>query len=479
MTALEFTQFYNVIDGRLETTVETTHGINPSTLEPNPKVPLASEVDVNRAVAAARMAFDLWSEKPLDERRQALIAFADSLAENKGAFARMLTIEQGKPLNQAEVEVDASVKWLKQQATLSFPEDVIVDTEEQRVTTSYTPIGIAAAIVPWNFPLMLACGKLAPALLTGNALILKPSPFTPYCGLKLAELGQRHFPPGVLQALSGDDSLGPILTEHPDIDKISFTGSTATGKRVMESCSRTLKRLTLELGGNDPAIVCEDVNLMTVVPQIVQYVWANSGQLCVAIKRIYVHSSIYPQFLDAFVKMTKSLVVGDGFGASHLGPVQNKAQYTRVQSFLDNIGKTDCTVVAGGDFTNENRPGPGYFFTPTVVDNPPDDSMVVTEEPFGPVIPILQWTSEDEVIRRANNSDYGLGASVWTKDTERASRISKKLKAGTVWINSHMLLNPLAPFGGHKKSGLGAEWGVEGLKSYCNTQTFFWTKKPN
>ncbi|GLI79541.1 hypothetical protein PoHVEF18_007878 [Penicillium ochrochloron] len=434
MTALEFTQFYNVIDGRLETTVETTYGINPSTLDPNPKVPLASEVDVNRAVAAARKAFDLWSEKPLDERRQALIALAESLAENKGAFARMLTVEQGKPLNQAEVEVDASVKWLKQQATLSFPEDVIADTEEQRVTTSYTPLGVAAAIVPWNFPLMLACGKLAPALLTGNALILKPSPFTPYCGLKLAELGQRHFPPGVLQALSGDDSLGPMLTEHPDIDKISFTGPTATGKRVMESCSRTLKRVTLEF-------------------------------------------SIYPQFLYAFVKITKSLVVGDGFSGSHLGPVQNKAQYTRVQSFLDNISKNSYTIVAGGNCENETRPGPGYFVTPTIIDNPPDDSMVVTEEPFGPVIPILRWTSEDEVIRRANNSDYGLGASVWTKDMERASRISKKLKAGTVWTNSHMLLNPLAPFGGHKKSGLGVEWGVEGLKSYCNTQTFFWRKK--
>jgi acyl-CoA reductase-like NAD-dependent aldehyde dehydrogenase len=195
------------------------------------------------------------------------------------------------------------------------------------------------------------------------------------------------------------------------------------------------------------------------------------------------------------VKITKSLVVGDGFSASHLGPVQNKAQYTRVQSFLDNISKNNYTIVAGGNFENETRPGPGYFFPPTVVDNPPDDSMVVTEEPFGkketpirssyadltflsgPVIPILRWTSEDEVIRRANNSDYGLGASIWTKDMERASRISKRLKAGTVWTNSHMLLNPLAPFGGHKKSGLGVEWGVEGLKSYCNTQTIFWRKK--
>ncbi|KAL2785346.1 aldehyde dehydrogenase domain-containing protein [Aspergillus keveii] len=471
MTTLDFTQFYNVIAGRLETTAATTHGINPSTLEPNPAVPLASEGDVDRAVAAARKAFEVWSETPLHERRQALVSFADSLAENKAGFARMLTTEQGKPLTMAEMEIDASVRWLKEQANLPFPEDVIADNEEQRITTSYTPLGVAAAIVPWNFPLMLACGKVAPALLTGNALILKPSPFTPYCGLKLAELGQKHFPPGVLQALSGDDSLGPMLTEHPDIDKISFTGSTATGKRVMQSCSHTLKRVTLELGGKDPAIVCDDVDLMAVVPQ------ACILTLCVAIKRVYVHSSIYEQFLNVFVKITQSLVVGDGFGASHLGPVQNKAQYVRVQSFLQDIKKTNCTVAAGGEATDEKKPGPGYFVTPTIVDNPPDDSMVVTEEPFGPVVPILKWTSEDEVIRRANNLDYGLGASVWTKDTERASRISKKLKAGTVWINSHLLLNPLAPFGGHKKSGLGAEWGVEGLKSYCNTQTFFWTKK--
>ncbi|PGH20093.1 hypothetical protein AJ80_03661 [Polytolypa hystricis UAMH7299] len=475
--SFNFDKFYNVIDGRLETTSKTRRGVNPSTLEPNPEVPVASRDDVDKAVHAAQRAFESWSQTPIEERRQALLAFAESLAEHTDDFANMLTIEQGKPLNHAKAEVDASVRWLTEQSKLPFPEEVIEDTEAQTVTTTYSPLGVAVAIVPWNFPLMLACGKIAPALLTGNVLILKPSPFTPYCGLKLGELAQRHFPPGVFQALSGDDDLGPMLTEHLGVNKISFTGSSATGKKIMQSCSKTLKRVTLELGGKDPAIICEDVDLATVVPQVTKFVWANSGQLCVAIKRIYVHTSIYRQFLDAFVKVTKSLVVGDGFNGVNLGPIQNEMQYNRVRAFLEDIERNNLKVAAGKEnYIGDQKPGPGYFITPTVVDNPPDYSMIVREEPFGPVVPILQWETEDEIIRRANDTVYGLGASVWTKDMDRASRMSKRLKAGSVWINSHMLLHPLAPFGGHKESGLGSEWGAQGLKAYCNTQTFFWAK---
>jgi acyl-CoA reductase-like NAD-dependent aldehyde dehydrogenase len=244
---LDFAEFFNIINGQLARTKETRHGVNPSTLEINPDVPVSTQKDVNDAVHAARNAAPLWAETPVTQRQDAVTKFADALELMKDDFAKMLVREQGKPLVFARAEVDNASRWLKEQAKLPFPEEIVEDTKERQVLTRYTPLGVALGIVPWNFPIMLACGKIAPALISGNSLIIKPSPFTPYCGLKLVELAQHFFPPGVIQALSGDDNLGPWLTSHPLIDKVSFTGSTMTGKRVMESCSKTLKRVTLEL----------------------------------------------------------------------------------------------------------------------------------------------------------------------------------------------------------------------------------------
>jgi len=334
------------------------------------------------------------------------------------------------------------------------------------------------AIVPWNFPIQLACGKIAPALIAGNALILKPSPFTPYCGLKLGELAQQFFPPGVLQTLSGDDGLGPMLTSLPGIDKVSFTGSTATGKRVMESCSKTLKRVTLELGGKDPAIICADVDIKATAPKIAQLALMNSGQICIAIKRIYIHASIFDEFLAAMVEAVKTFTVGDGFKEGvFLGPIQNKMQFERVKGFFNDVAEQKLNVAVGGDLKTVSDAGKGYFITPTIINNPPDDSRIVVEEPFGPIFPVMKWESEDEVVKRANDTLMGLGASVWTQDLEQASRLAKKMKAGNVWVNTHLELQPNAAFGGHKQSGLGAEWGLQGLNSYCNAQTLYLKKK--
>lgn len=494
---LDFTSFGNVINGKLQGTQKTRRSINPSTLEENPEVPIATQDDIDAAVNFARTAADSWGETPVAERQAAVIAFARALESLKEDFATMLVKEQGKPLVFARAEVDSAVKWLEDQAKLPFPEDTVEDTAERQVITRYTPLGVALAIVPWNFPIQLACGKIAPALISGNALIIKPSPFTPYCGLKLAELAQNFFPPGVVQALSGDDNLGPWLTAHPGIDKVSFTGSTATGKRVMESCSKTLKRVTLELGGKDPAIVCAGVNIKETAPKIAQMALLNSGQICIAIKRVYVHASIYKEFLAEVVKTAESLLVGDGFSENvFMGPIQNSMQFERVQGFLRDAQQAKLQVALDRNSSESANSGKGYFIKPTIYDNPPDDSRIVVEEPFGesttsdntdlvtciantfvgPIFPLLQWQSEDEVIRRANDTLMGLGASVWSNDLDEADRIARRLKAGNVWVNTHLELQPDAAFGGFKQSGLGAEWGVQGLKSYCNSQTLYLKK---
>ena len=252
----------------MTSTSETRHNINPATEEPNAEVPVSTKEDVDHAVAAARKAFKPWADTPLEKRREALLAFADAIDSYKEDFARLLTLEQGKPLSQATRETDMAIMWIRAFCAMKLPEEVLEEDEEKKVINRYTPLGVCCGIVPWNYPILLAAGKIAPALYTGNSMIVKPSPYTPYCNLKLGELGRKYFPPGVLQVLSGGEDLGPMLTAHPDIDKISFTGSSYTGKKVMESCAKTLKRITLELGGNDPAIICEDVDIQKIIPKV-------------------------------------------------------------------------------------------------------------------------------------------------------------------------------------------------------------------
>ncbi|RYP59076.1 hypothetical protein DL769_008692 [Monosporascus sp. CRB-8-3] len=466
-THLDFTRFCNVIDGNLVGSSKSRCSINPSTLEENPQVPVSTNDDVNKAVDAAKRAAEEWAEVPWNERQQAIMRFANALEALSEDFARMLTKENGKPLGLAHHEVSYAVGSFRALCELSLEEAVIEATEERKAIVRYTPLGVVVGIVPWNFPITIAASKLGPALLTGNAFILKPSPFTPYCGLKLAELGQQFFPPGVFQALSGDDDLGPWLTEHPGVDKVSFTGSTSTGKRVLQSCSKTVKRVTLELGGNDPAIVCDDVDPQVVAPKIATAALMNSGQSCIAIKRVFIHETIYRRLLIAMAEFVRTLKVGDGFEEdTFIGPITNSVQYDRVRGLLADISDNQLKLAYDGTETSPR--GRGFFVSPTIVDNPPDESRIVVEEPFGPIFPLLKWSEEDEVIKRANKTEYGLGASVWTNDPAQAQRFLKKLKAGMIWVNSHAELYPNVAVGGHKQSGLGAEQGIEGLKAYCN-----------
>ncbi|KAL2068532.1 hypothetical protein VTL71DRAFT_14869 [Oculimacula yallundae] len=471
---MDFTTFSNVIDGKLKSTSTTTHAINPATKQPNWEVPLSTSAEVDDAVAAARLAFKSWSKTTVAERKAALKNWAAEITKYTADFANLLVIEQGKPYQQgAMFEIDVTLKKITWTAILDLPEEVVEDGEGRQTIIRYTPLGVAVGIVAWNFPLFLAISKISPAVLTGNTVIIKPSPFTPYTAIKAVELAQKFFPPGVIQVLTGDETLGPMLTNHPGVNKITFTGSTATGKKIMESASKTLKRVTLELGGNDPAIICKSVDIATVAPTIATLAFVNSGQVCLALKRIYIHSSIYSAFKDAMVAHTKTFKVGEGFEEGvFLGPVQNKMQYDIVQGLFDDVEKHGMNVAVGGK-TPDSK---GYFINPTIIDNPDESSRIVVEEPFGPILPIMQWTDEEEVIDRANNTKMGLGASVWSKDLDEAARIAKQLEAGSVWVNSHLEMGPANTFAGHKESGMGAENGVEGLKAFCNIQMLNSTK---
>ncbi|KAG8169601.1 hypothetical protein KVR01_000346 [Diaporthe batatas] len=468
---MDFKNFVQIINGKSAPTEKTRHGINPATLEPNAEVPVATQDDVDRAVTAAKAAFKTWSKTPFEKRREAVLAYADAVESHLESFHKLLTAENGKPTVQAAFEAQGTVAWIRSIGGLDLPEDIVEENEKKTTYKRYTPLGVVGAIVPWNGPLLLAAGKIAPAVLTGNVIIVKPSPFTPYTGLKLVELAQQFFPPGVVQSLSGDESLGPWITSHPGVDKISFTGSTATGKAIMRSASATLKRLTLELGGNDPAIIFPDVDVESVAQQIAAFAFINTGQICVAVKRIYVHEDIYAPFKKALVKAASQYVFGDGSqpGITH-GPLQNRMQYDRVKTFFDDIPKEGWEVALGGETVDEN-PKKGYFIKPTIIDRPPEKSRIVVEEPFGPIVPLLTWKDEEDVISRANDTAAGLGASVWSKDVSNATRVGKQIEAGNVWINGHADLSPIATFGGHKESGIGAEWGVTGLIAYCNVQT--------
>ncbi|KAI5456483.1 aldehyde dehydrogenase [Mariannaea sp. PMI_226] len=465
--------FRNSINGKLTSTETLRHGVNPATGQANPPVPVSTQQDVDQAVDSGKEAFKTWSKTPFEERKKCLLAFVDAIIEHEEDLAKLLVMEQGKPKMRALGEVRDAVRWLQAFGALELGDEVIQEDNDTKVVRRHTPLGLSVGIVPWNYPLSLACGKLGPATLAGNPIIIKPSPFTPYTGLKLGEIAQKCFPPGVVQVLSGDDNLGPWLTSHPGPEKISFTGSTAVGKSIMKSAANTMKRLTLELGGNDPAIICKDVNIVETAQKVAHLCFLNSGQICLAIKRVYVHEDIHDEFRDAMVSYVQSLKVGEGNEEGvFMGPVQNKTQFDRVKGFLADIEEKKYNVAIGGNADDK----PGFFVNPTIIDTPADDSRIVVEEPFGPVIPLLTWKDEADVLSRANGTRMGLGASVWSNDLDQASRMAGQLEAGSVWVNNHFALQPHIPYGGHKESGVGLELGMGGLLAFCNTQTVYLKK---
>jgi aldehyde dehydrogenase (NAD+) len=441
--------------------------VDPATEAVIAQAPECTPEQLDTTVTAAQAAFAGWSATPIEQRREKLLALAKRIRDNADALTVLLVAEQGKPLAIARREVLGCAHWCATVAQMSLPASERTDAAGMTWVQRRVPLGVVAAITPWNYPLLTAAMKLVPALLAGNTLILKPSPFTPLTALRLGELAADLFPAGVFNVLSGGDALGPMLTAHPGIAKIAFTGSTATGRRIMASAAPTLKHITLELGGNDAAIVMPDVDVPKVAQRLFMGAFVNSGQACVAAKRIYVHDSIYDAFAEAFVAVAETVRVGPGSDErTVIGPVQNRLQYERVRNLIEDTRAAGHRFLAGGTVPE----GPGYFIPPTVVDNPPDDARVVVEEPFGPVVPLLRFSDVDDAVRRANDTEYGLGGSVWSADVEQAKAIAARLETGTVCINTAQVLDPLGPFAGRKQSGLGAENGLEGLLEFTALQ---------
>ena len=459
-------EFKLLIGGELEAGDAVMDVINPATEAPVAQCPRASKAQLDRAVAAAKAAFPAWSRTPIEDRRKALIAIADVVQANIQELARLLTQEQGKPLQDAMGETFGAAAFFRYFATLDLPTKIIEDSEAKKVELRRKPLGVVGAIVPWNFPLILMAFKVPAALLAGNTVVLKPAATTPLSTLRLGELIKDVLPAGVLNVIADANDLGGELTRHPDVRKISFTGSTETGKKVMAGAAEALKRVTLELGGNDAGIVLEDVDPAATAPKIFSAAFQNSGQVCIAMKRVYVHESIYDAMCAELAKLADAAVVGDGLEqGTQLGPLQNKAQFEKVLGYIE-AGKKDGKVIAGGGRARDK----GYFIQPTIVRDIEDGSRLVDEEQFGPVLPVIKIKDGEDALARANASLYGLGGSIWTHDMDKAYDLAGRMEAGTVWINKHADLRPNIPFGGARFSGLGAELGEEGLAEFTQVQ---------
>ncbi|KQZ60565.1 aldehyde dehydrogenase [Sphingopyxis sp. Root1497] len=473
---MDFTNDYTLtIDGAAVDTATRVDVINPATGKVFASAPCAGQAELDLAVAAATRALPAWKALGWEGRRDLLVKAAKAIEPQLDQFTALFVAEQGRPTALAKGEVQMGAWWLKSVARQDLPNEIVEDSDTRQVIVKHEPLGVVAAIVPWNFPFLLAMWKIAPALLAGNTMVLKPSPYTPLCSLKLAELWRDILPAGVYNVISGDDALGPLMTAHPGFAKISFTGSTATGKRVMEAASRDLKRITLELGGNDAAIILPDVDVAEVAPKLFFGSFYNSAQVCIATKRLYIHDDIYDEMLGAFHRLAKEAVVGDGAQQGvQYGPVQNRAQYDRVRGLIEGARAEGLTVLQGADVPE----GDGYFIPITLVDNPPEDAAVVTEEAFGPILPLLRFSDIDDVVARANDCDYGLAGAVWSKDIDAAVAVADRMETGTVWINDNFQNGPHIPFAGAKQSGFGVENGAEGLREYTFPKVIFVPKKP-
>lgn len=460
--------FHLVIDGKLVAGAQVMPVINPATEASIADCPRADEAQLQAAVAAAKTAFPGWAAAPIDQRRAALIKVADEMEARLEELARLLTAEQGKPLPNAMEEIGGSAFILRALASLDLPEKVVQEDEGGRFVEQRYPLGVVAAITPWNFPISLLMVKAPPALLAGNTLVAKPAPTTPLTSLRIAEIFNRHLPAGVFNMIVDGNDLGGVLTAHPDVAKVSFTGSTETGRKVMASVSSLLKRITLELGGNDAAIVLDDVDPKATAKSLFEGAMVNSGQVCLAIKRAYVHESQYDAICNELAELARLAVVDDGTQQGvQYGPLQNKAQYDKVRQMIAEAGERG-TVIGG-----ETLDRPGYFIRPAIVRDIDDDASIVREEQFGPVLPVLRYSDLDDAIARANDTDQGLGGTVWGNDKTRALDVAGRLQTGMVWINSHMNINPFIPMGGAKQSGMGQELGQGGLEEFTQRRLIF------
>ena len=457
-----------LIDGQLVTGAgEPFAVINPATEEAICQCTMASTEQLDKAVAAAQKALPAWSQTPDAERSRLIHQIADRIETNADELAKIIVQEQGKPLGFAQMEVGAAVAWSRYNADLEIPAEVFEDSDARRITAHRKPLGVVASITPWNWPLMIAIWHIIPALRTGNTVISKPSGSTPLNTLRLVEIMNEVLPAGVVNVVLGEAEIGNAISSHAHINKVIFTGSTPTGQKIMANASNTLKRLTLELGGNDAAIVLPGADIGSIAEGIFNTAFINMGQTCAALKRLYVHESQYEEACQKLADIAASQVVGNGLEpATTFGPIQNANQYRLVTELVEDAVKNGGRVVSGGQASS----GKGYFYPPTIVAGVSNGTRLVDEEQFGPVLPVISYSNAEQAVAMANDSKFGLGGSVWGSDLDLANTVARQLQCGTVWINNHSEVLPNAPFGGSKMSGVGIEFGLEGLLEYTQLQ---------
>lgn len=436
--------------------------IDPSTGEVFATAPETSAEQLDDAFQAADRAFRTWRDDE-DKRRALMHKAADALVAAVDDIAPLLTAEHGKPLAESAIEVHGGAMWLRYYADMDMPREVVRDDETAFVEVIRRPIGPVAAISPWNYPVLISLAKIAQALRPGNTVVLKPSPYTPLSSLVMGSVLRTVLPAGVVNVVSGGNDLGALMTRHPLARKISFTGSIATGQRIAEAAAPDLKRLTLELGGNDPVIVLNDADLPDVAAQVFKTAFANNGQTCIAPKRVYVAEALKPALVEALAERARTIQVGVGTDpATEMGPQNNLPQHKRVAELVADALSHGAKAAAGGGPIDR----PGYFFAPTILTDLPERCRIVDEEQFGPALPVIGYRTVEEAVERANAGKYGLGSSVWGTDIERATDVAEQLDAGMTWINTHTAVDPAFPFAGHKWSGVGVEggrWGLDGF----------------
>ena len=461
--------FASIIDGKPVTSNKTFEVINPATGEVLGLVPESTGEQVNQAVAAAKKAQPAWAALPDVERKAILMKMAEVLKENAEYLAQWITKEQGKPLAGpgSMFEMQACAAWTEVTASLDLPVEVVFEDETRRDELHHKPIGVVGAISPWNWPLMIAIWQIMPSLRAGNTVVIKPSEYTPIGTLEMVRLLNTVLPPGVLNVVSGLGEVGSLLVSHPDVNKIMFTGSTATGKKIIAASGGNMARLTLECGGNDPAIILPGTDIASKAGDLFWGAFINMGQTCACAKRLYVHEDDYDVAVKALTEVAEQMPMGNGMEENILlGPIQNRMQYDKVNALVEDAKKQGATVHRGGSPLG----GDGYFYPITLIGGLDNGHRLVDEEQFGPVLPIIKYRDVEEAIAKANDSKNGLGASVWADDIEAAMAVASRIIAGTVWINQHGAIHPMVPFGGVKESGYGVEFGIEGLKATTQPQ---------
>lgn len=448
---------------------------NPATGETLATVYEADKEDIDRAVRAARAAFDSgpWSKISAAERSRLLYKLADLLEENKEELAQLETLDNGKPIRETRnADIPLAIEHLRYYAgwsTKIVGQTIPVNGPFFNYTR-HEPVGVVGQIIPWNFPLLMAMWKLGAALATGCTVVLKPAEQTPLSALYLAELiEEAGFPPGVINIVPGfGETAGQAIVDHPLIDKIAFTGSTEVGKLIMKNAARSLKRVTLELGGKSPNIILPDADLSKAIPGALNGVMFNQGQVCCAGSRVFIQKKHYDNVLADMASHAKNIRQGFGLNPeTEMGPLVSEEQQSRVLNYIEKGIEEGAEVVTGGSTPSEK----GYFVTPTIFADVEDKMTIAKEEIFGPVIAALPFEDLDEVIDRANNSEYGLAAGLWTRDVANAHYVANRLRAGTVWVNCYNVFDAASPFGGYKQSGIGREMGSYALNNYTEVKS--------